>query len=160
MSGCNPPAAGLRPATNADCGTVTELVFRVLAEYGLDPDPESTDADLKDIEAAYQARGGSFDVLEDETGLVIGCVGVYPTGTSTCELRKMYLAPAFRGRGLGRRLLDHALDRARERGFSQVTLETASVLREAIALYVAYGFREYTSDHLAARCDQAFHLDL
>ena len=91
---------------------------------------------------------------------VVGSVGLYPIDRPTCELRKMYLHSAFRGKGLGRHLLDHALKRAKELGFSRVTLETASVLKEAIALYQSYGFRPYAPDHLAGRCDQAHFLDL
>ena len=54
----------------------------------------------------------------------------------------------------------YSLKRAKELGFSRVTLETASVLKEAIALYQSYGFRSYAPDHLAGRCDQAHYLDL
>ena len=72
----------------------------------------------------------------------------------------MYLATASRGHGFGRRLLEHALSRARELGFSRVVLETASVLREAVALYERYGFRRYKPEHVAARCDAAYFLDL
>jgi hypothetical protein len=39
-------------------------------------------------------------------------------------------------------------------------LETASALKEAIALYKSYGFAEYTPDHLSSRCDQAYMLEL
>ena len=93
-------------------------------------------------------------------GFALGSVGLYPVDRSTCELRKMYLHSSFRGKGLGRLLLEHALKRAKELGFSRVTLETASVLKEAIALYQSYGFRSYAPDHLAGRCDQAHYLDL
>ena len=53
----------LRPATNQDQEAIEALVFGVLAEYGLKPDPDATDADLQDIEHSYIARGGLFDVL-------------------------------------------------------------------------------------------------
>ena len=72
----------------------------------------------------------------------------------------MYLAPSARGQGFGRRLLEHALARAADLGFSRVVLETASVLREAVALYERYGFQRYTTEHLASRCDTAYYLDL
>jgi putative acetyltransferase len=72
----------------------------------------------------------------------------------------MYLARPARGRGCGRRLLEHALARAAALGFTRVVLETASVLREAVALYERSGFRPYVSEHLAARCDTAYYLDL
>jgi putative acetyltransferase len=154
------PQPLLRPATNADAPAVRELVFGVLREYGLKPDPAETDADLEDIEASYLARGGSFHVLEAADGTLIGSVGLYPLADGTCELRKMYLARAARGHGLGKRLLDHALRTARARGYRRVVLETALVLKEAIALYQRYGFRPYQAAHRSSRCDQTFELDL
>jgi putative acetyltransferase len=149
----------IRAATNADGPAVRALVFIVLAEYGLFPDPAATDADLDDLEACYWASGGSFSVLVS-ADQVVGCVGIVPVEAGVCELRKMYLSRCHRGRGLGRALLDHALAEARRRGFARVRLETASVLQEAIALYVRNGFRPFSPGHLAARCDQAFILDL
>ena len=148
----------LRAATNDDGARVAELVFAVLAEYGLAPDPDTTDADLRDIEQAYITNGGAFDVLADETGAIIGCVGLYRIDHAVCELRKMYLDRAYRGRGLGKRLMEHAMDQARQLGFRRVILESASVLHEAIAMYINYGFRRYECDHLSQRCDQAYSL--
>ena len=150
----------LREATNADCKAVRELVFAVLAEYGLKSDPGCTDADLGDIEQSYRARGGLFRVLEDPDGAIIGAYGLYPMESGTCELRKMYLRRAWRGQGLGKRLLDDALAQARRLGFARVLLETASVLKEAITLYERYGFAPYHPDHLSSRCDQAYFLEL
>jgi putative acetyltransferase len=150
----------LRQATNADRESIKSLVYGVLEEYGLKPDPSCTDADLDDIERSYFARGGTFCVLEDKDGSIVGAYGLYPTKNRTCELRKMYLHRMHRGRGLGRLLLEDALASARRLGFTTVTLETASVLKEAIALYQRYGFVPCPSDHLSARCDQAYILAL
>ncbi|MBP7052599.1 MAG: GNAT family N-acetyltransferase [Phycisphaerae bacterium] len=158
MSGTTWPR--LRPATNADCEPVRNLVFTVLGEYGLKPDPGCTDADLDDIEQSYLSRGGVFCVLEDENNSIVGSYGLYPTEPGVCELRKMYLRRDCRGKGLGRRLLEDALANARQLGFRRVTLETASVLKEAIRLYERYGFRPCKAKHLSCRCDQACALDL
>jgi len=148
----------LRPATTADGPAVRQLVFAVLTEHGLAPDPLGTDADLADIEASY--RGGGFHVLEAADGRIVGCVGIAPLDTVACELRKMYLAADARGSGLGRLLLDTALANARAVGFRRVVLETATVLERAVALYLKYGFTPFRPDHLAARCDAAYALDL
>jgi putative acetyltransferase len=150
----------LRPATNADCDAVRDLVFAVLGEYHLAPDPDSTDADLDDIEQSYPARGGVFRVLEERDGTIVGCYGLYPTEPGTCELRKMYLRRDYRGKGLGRHLLEDALAHARQSGFRTIILETASVLKEAIGLYERYGFKPFQADHLSPRCDQAYVLNL
>ncbi len=150
----------LRLANNSDCEHIANLVFGVLGEYGLKPDPASTDADIEDIESSYFSRGGTFLVLEAGDGSIVGAYGLYPLEEHVCELRKMYLHKAFRGKGLGRLLLDDALSKAKQLGFRKIVLETASVLKEAIALYRSYGFVEYTPDHLSSRCDQAYSLEL
>jgi len=154
------PWPRLRRANNADCKKIANLVYDVLKEYDLKPDPESTDADLKDIEHSYFQRGGAFYVLEEEDGSIIGAYGLYSIDKATCELRKMYLHSSYRGKGFGKLLLDNALAQARQPGFERVTLETASALKEAISLYKSYGFAEYQPEHLSDRCDQAFVLEL
>ena len=154
------PMPKLRLASNKDREEVIRLVYGVLVEYGLEPDPDATDADLQDIEQSYFARGGMFFVLEDQDDSIIGAYGLYPLEDQTCELRKMYLDKSHRGRGVGRFLLDSALAQARKLGFRTMTLETASVLKEAIALYERYGFVQYEPDHMSVRCDQAYMLEL
>ena len=150
----------IRPARERDFATVREIVARVLAEYGLDCSPRDTDRDLADLRASYFDRGGMFDVVVAPGGELAGCCGVYPVDDSTCELRKMYLLQEARGRGLGSRLLRRALAFARGSGLRRVELETASVLKEALALYERAGFKPIERTHLASRCDQAFALDL
>ena len=77
----------LRPATNADCSTVSRLISTVLQEHGLTLDPNTTDADLADLESSYFYCGGTFDVLVDSCGAVVGTVGLTPLGDGRCELR-------------------------------------------------------------------------
>lgn len=154
------PDVTIRAATNLDVERVTALVFSTLREHGLLPEPEEIDADLKDIEANYFARGGLFEVIEDGAGNLLGTVGLYPMDEETCELRKMYFAPRLRGRGLGRHLLERTIGKARTLGFKRMTLETASVLEKAIRLYTRFGFKPCELDHKSARSDQAYYLDL
>jgi len=150
----------LRPASNQDRAAIERLVFGVLREFELSPDPGETDADLRNIEAAYSARGGCFDVLVSDAGEIVGTIGVYPVSDTICELRKMYLEKSIRGQGHGRRLLEHALARARQLGFDRMVLETANVLKAAVGLYERHGFKEYTADHKSCRCDRTYYLDL
>jgi len=150
----------LRLANNKDCGKVTSLVYGVLAEYNLKPDPQATDADLSNIEHSYFQRGGTFYLVEEKDGSIIGAYGLYPLDKDACELRKMYLHRSYRGKGWGKFLLEHALSQARKLHFKRMTLETASVLKEAINLYKSYGFVEYQPEHLSCRCDQAYMVEL
>lgn len=146
----------IRSAQNNDQQAIEDLVFSVLTDYGLQADPATTDADLQDIEGNYIKNGGAFDVYLNSANKIIGTVGLYPIRPGLCELRKMYLNPEERGKGIGIELLEHALSKAKELGFRRVMLETASELKEAIALYRKYGFEPFEPDHLSNRCDQAF----
>ncbi|MGB2863058.1 MAG: GNAT family N-acetyltransferase [Sedimentisphaerales bacterium] len=150
----------LRPANNKDCDNIANLVYGILREYDLKPDPACTDADIKDIEYSYFGRGGTFLLLEAEDSSIIGAYGLYPIDEQTCELRKMYLHKAYRRKGLGKFLLEDALSKARQLEFERMVLETASVLKEAIALYESYGFVQYNPQHMSSRCDQAYLLEL
>jgi putative acetyltransferase len=151
----------LRHATNADIPEIKDLIFSILRDYGLSPDPGSTDNDLSDIEKYYLNNGGVFDVLiEIETQQIVGTVGLWHIDVENVELRKMYLDKNCRGKGLGRFLLEHAIADAKQLCFRRMTLETASILKEAVALYARYGFKIRQSDHLAARCDMAMELEL
>jgi GNAT superfamily N-acetyltransferase len=150
----------IRLATNRDGERILALVFEVLTEYGLRPDIESSESDLKDIEATYLKSGGVFEVVEDGLGKLLGTVGLYPVDEVTCKLRKMYLIPEARGRGLGRRMLERAIGHARRLGFKTLVLETVSVMKEAIRLYTASGFRPKRQTAVSPRCDQVYSLEL
>lgn len=163
-AGPDRPDYAIRPATNADSAEIRAVLVTVLREYGLSPDPCGVDADLDDIERNYFARGGWFRVVEvperDSGGRVAGCAGLYPLNSEDVEIRKMYLLPELRGLGIGRRLLEDAIEDARRLGYRRLRLETASALREAIALYRSAGFRRVARPAAADRCDQAWVLDI
>jgi molybdate transport system substrate-binding protein len=150
----------LRRAQPSDAAAIRAIVAGVLAEYALSPDPQGTDSDLADLDRSYFALGGTFDVAVAPDGSIAGCCGVRPQGAETCELRKMYLVKAARGVGLGARLLQRAIAFAKSRGLRRIELETASVLKDAIALYSGAGFKPITRPLQARRCDQAFALEL
>ena len=149
----------IRSATNADAESIQTLVYGVLREYGLKSDPNGTDADLSDIETNYLKSGGWFEVLTLEDGRLVGTVGLFPIDDEIVELRKMYFLPVLRGRGLGRQTLQRMIEKGRQLGFKKIYLETNTVLKEAIGLYLKFGF-EPTAEKHSPRCDQAFILSL
>src|SRR5712664_243524 len=146
----------IRPATHADRVRVMTLISEVLSEFGLPFEPDSKDSDLKDIETSYLRPGGIFELIEDRDGNLLGVYGLFPLTEETCELRKMYFVPKIRGIGLGRHVLDRAVNNARRLGFKEIVLETISVLKQAIRLYTRFGFVPTQTEHPSARVDQAY----
>ena len=118
------------------------------------------DADLDALQTEYQGPGGVFEVLETMDGEIIGCYGLFVINEKYCELRKMYLRPDSRGKGFGKALLIRALNMAKKLEFSELRLETASCLVEAISLYRSFGFEPLPGKQVVERCDLAFRYNL
>lgn len=149
----------LRPARSGDEGPVKFVVYKVLQEFGLQPDPSGVDSDLEDLPKHYSSGGNRFLVLEHH-GEIVGCGGLGRGCSGLPEIRKMYLLKPYRGLGFGKKILLSLIEEAKNQGASTVTLETASVLKDAISLYERTGFVPFPCDHLPARCDLAMKLDL
>jgi molybdopterin-guanine dinucleotide biosynthesis protein A len=116
------------------------LVSDTLREFGFTPDDE-LDPDLVDPSVVYE--GVWTATVPDE---VVGSIAVRRTGPRSVELKRMYVRPRFRGRGVGRRLLAMALVWAKEHGIETMTLDTTEEMQAARHLYEEHGFRRVAGD--------------
>jgi putative acetyltransferase len=80
-----------------------------------------------------------FLVARDDAGKAVGCGACVNRGAYG-EVKRMYVDPAQRGKGTGRKLLDAIVDEGRSQGLSSLKLETGIYQPEAISLYEKYGF--------------------
>ena len=87
-------------------------------------------------------RDGVKFFIARDGGRPAGCGGVLLVGREYAEVKRMYVRPAFRGRRIGRLMLDHLVEHARQHALTVIRLETGIHQREAIALYEARGFRK------------------
>ncbi|WGR92449.1 bifunctional helix-turn-helix transcriptional regulator/GNAT family N-acetyltransferase [Bradyrhizobium sp. ISRA443] len=97
----------------------------------------SRDPDAKDM---VRPRGTFIVAMSD--GLPVGCVGLKGSGGALAEIKRLWVAPAARGLGLGRRLMEAAESAARELGIAVLRLDTNSALAEAGQLYRSSGWTE------------------
>lgn len=132
------------------------IIRDTLAEYGLPWEPTGADRDVLEVEASYNAVGGEFWVIEQQ-GQLVGTAAYYPVerGEKAVEIRKMYLSPAARGKGLGKYLLQELEKAIANRGFQEIWIETASVLKEAVKLYESSGYQPATGVE-TLRCDRIY----
>ena len=94
----------------------------------------------------FQQEKGIYNVAIDNDQIVGGGGIVHTTGLAmdTCELVKLYLSPAARGKGIGRALMQKCLEEAKNAGYKKVYLETMPELISAIPLYEQFGFTYLT----------------
>ena len=91
------------------------------------------------VEKLIQQSVAFFVVYLDEQA--VGCGGVQLVGSEYAELKRMYVRPAFRGRGVGKQLLAHLEAYAAKQGIRVLRLETGVFQTEAVGLYQGFGFR-------------------
>lgn len=142
------------------------IIRDVMASFGATgPGYSSSDPEVDAMSAAYDGARAAYFVLEDD-GIVVGCGCIAPlegAGPDTCELRKMYLLPVARGRGLGRAMLQRCLDAARGRGYRRCYLETLAAMQAARELYEKAGFRKLSAPLGStghSGCNQHYLLEL
>ncbi len=146
----------IRSWKSTDRQIVVHLISTVLAEYGLNSEPNGADQDVYDVERYYQQTGGEFWVVE-QSRKIVGTAAYYPIdrGNHAVEIRKMYLLPEVRGKGLGQFLLHQLEQTIKTRGFEEIWLETATVLTEAVKLYKKSGYQPTTGVE-TQRCDLVY----
>jgi putative acetyltransferase len=146
----------IRDWEKRDRTAAAEVIHQVLAEYGLGWEPDGADRDVLEVEACYIETKGAFWVVESD-GQVVATGAYFPIkrGEQAAEIRKMYLLPRVRGQGLGSFLLGQLEKAIAARGYRQIWIETASVLKEAVLLYEKNGYIPATGVE-TSRCDRVY----
>ncbi len=129
------------PCSPEDWKWVRILIQEYARDLGFDLCFQNFDQELKDLEKMYAAPKGAF-FLAQEKERILGCVGLRELDKISCEMKRLYVRPEGRGRGLGKTLVEEVLRRAAQLGYSRVLLDTVGTMKEAQNLYHKLGFRE------------------
>jgi putative acetyltransferase len=146
-----PPAATpeielLTPDTPALLEATREIFRQYAASLNVDLGFQDFDEELANLPGQYaMPRGALLLILVD--GDVAGCGALrplLPAGdyANACEMRRLYVRPAFRRFGLGRLIAQALLDRAMQAGYSTILLDTLDEMEAARGLYASLGFEE------------------
>jgi len=108
---------------------------------------QNFDAELAKLPGDYAPPDGTLVLAHDDNGQLVGTVALraLDRGQGTCEMKRLYVSPAGRGQGLGRRLAQAAIDEARRLGYRAMRLDTLPSMSEAQALYKTLGFSDIAS---------------
>lgn len=97
--------------------------------------------ELDALQTMYAKPEGGI-ILCQTTGGMIGCVGIRKINDDTAELKRMYIKPAFQNRGMGKQLLQKAIELACSLHYKSIRLDTLDHMTAAINLYKKFGFCE------------------
>jgi putative acetyltransferase len=139
-------AIEFRPLSTA----ADKAAFRALNEewisryFVLEPKDRET---LNNPDAAILDKGGRI-LIASRDGYAVGCVALIPIGNDVYELSKMAVSPIMRGQGIGRRLIEYAIDEARALDAASLFLGSNSILKNAVHLYESIGFQHVPPDEI------------
>lgn len=133
----------IRPIQPEDNQPLAFIIRNSLAEFGANkPGTVFYDPTTDALFELFQTKGSAYFIAE-ENGIIVGGGGIFPTEAlpeGTCELVKMYLHQNARGKGLGKRLIEHSLHWAKNNGYRNCYLETMPELKQALKVYELMGF--------------------
>lgn len=125
-----------------------EVVRALFKEYalslGIDLDFQDFDRELAGLPGGYAPPAGRL-ILARQEEQVLGFVGLRKFSGKICEMKRLYVRPGFRGKGIGRGLARAVIAEAREIGYRRMRLDTLPWMDGAIALYRSLGFKEIES---------------
>ncbi|MBO3098525.1 GNAT family N-acetyltransferase [Gelidibacter pelagius] len=133
----------IREIKTEDDAQVAKVIRAVLVEMGV-PKVGTAYADkaLDEMTATYNKNNATYFVIEDH-GEIIGGAGIAQLENfegPICELQKMYFLPEARGKGLGAKMMEVCLKKAKSFGFEKCYLETLPYMKDATKLYAKSGF--------------------
>lgn len=103
---------------------------------------QSFDNELKELPGDYAPPDGRLLLMYYEAQ-PCGCVALHRTAQEVCEMKRLYVRPAFRGKRLGLALINAVIDEARTIGYKFMRLDTVEpIMKDAVAMYRRFGFKE------------------
>jgi len=134
------------------------LFHEYAAELGVSLCFQNFNAELATLPGDYALPTGALFVAEFEHELA-GCVALRKLGRGVCEMKRLYVRPAFRGKEIGRALAKSIVTEARRLGYRAMALDTLSSMRPAMALYQSLGFKK-TKAYYANPLDGVVYMKL
>jgi putative acetyltransferase len=126
----------------ADTDRTRELFEEYAAWLGINLCFQNFEKELAELPGEYVPPAGRLFLALDGDQ-ISGCVALRDLGAGTCEMKRLYVRPEFRGQGLGRELTQVVINAAREIGYQRMRLDTLpGKMDTALAMYRRLGFRE------------------
>ena len=132
----------IQASSSAQIAQVRELFLEYAKSLGFSLCFQNFEQELATLPGHYAPPKGRLFLAEYE-GQPAGCAAMRTLEPGICEMKRLYLRPAFRGKGIGRALAERLVADARQAGYRAMRLDTVEpVMQEAVTMYRRMGFRE------------------
>lgn len=129
-------------SSDEDIRSARSLFEEYAAGVGISLCFQNFDRELANLPGDYAPPEGRL-LLAIEEDQLAGCIAMRKLKPGVCEMKRLFLRPAYRGRGLGRVLVESIIDEARKLGYTHMRLDTLpGRMDQAISLYRSIGFVE------------------
>jgi putative acetyltransferase len=126
----------------AQLAQARELFLEYAQSLGFSLCFQNFDQELASLPGGYAPPDGRL-LLAECDGNVVGCVALHKLEPGICEMKRLYLRPTMRGKGLGQILANRIIAEARQIGYGRMRLDTVEpVMKDAVAMYRKLGFKE------------------
>jgi len=129
--------------THEDVDHARTLFKEYEAGLGISLCFQNFDHELKNLPGDYAPPDGRLLLAKDDNDQIAGCIAMRKHSPGICEMKRLFVRPAYRSTGLGRVLVNTIIDEARKLGYTHMRLDTIpGKMDKAIALYQSIGFVE------------------
>lgn len=139
--------------------TVQALWKEYWKALGLPGDFQGFEEELRRLPGEYSAPGGTL-ALAYIDGVPAGTVALRPLSGAACEVKRLYVRPEFRRRGIGRGLIEWVIGRAKDLGYRTLHGDTLPALTDAIEMYRKLGFHVMDHPYSNDPTPQAIYMEL
>ena len=134
------------------------ILFREYQDFiGISLCFQSFEEELDSLPGKYSIRNNGNLYLADSDDQPVGCVAFYRIDETTCELKRLFVRPAFQKLGMGRSLMERAIKDAADCGYQTMILDTLRRLESAGRLYQQLGFEEIEPYNVNPHPDVAYY---
>ena len=131
----------IKAEKSEDINQVKELFLEYADSLGFHLCFQNFEEEVKNLPGAYASPSGCIllAVVEEKAA---GCAALRKIDDSLCEMKRLYVKPAFRGKAIGKNLAKAIIEEAKSIGYKAMRLDTISTMKEAVSLYKSLGFTE------------------
>jgi putative acetyltransferase len=145
--------------SDSQIASIRELFLEYAQSLGFSLCFQSFDKELADLPDDYAPPEGRL-LLASLKGVPAGCVALHKLGAEICEMKRLYVRPQFRDKGLGKILAERVIAEAHQIGYEKLRLDTVEpMMRTAVAMYRNLGFREIAT-YRANPIEGALYMEL